>query len=90
MSFEPPDNIKEILANLPSRPGVYVHKDKEGRVLYVGKAVNLRSRVRSYFQKNVDSFKTRRLREQVADIEIITTDSDLEALLLEMTLIKKH
>ncbi|UCG22653.1 MAG: excinuclease ABC subunit UvrC [Chloroflexota bacterium] len=90
MSFEPPENIKEILANLPTRPGVYLHKDKEGRVLYVGKAVNLRSRVRSYFQKNVDSLKTRRLREQVADIEIITTDSDLEALLLEMTLIKKH
>jgi excinuclease ABC subunit C len=90
MTFEPPDNIQKILANLPTRPGVYLHKDKEGQVLYVGKAVNLRSRVRSYFQKNVDSFKTRRLREQVADIEIITTDTDLEALLLEMTLIKKH
>lgn len=90
MSFAPPENVKEILANLPTRPGVYLHKDKDGRVLYVGKAVNLRSRVRSYFHNNVDSFKTRRLREQVADIEIITTDSDLEALLLEMTLIKKH
>ena len=90
MSFEPPDNIKAILANLPTRPGVYLHKDKDGRILYVGKAVNLRSRVRSYFRNSVDSLKTRRLREQVADIEIITTDTDLEALLLEMTLIKKH
>jgi len=90
MSFEPPEHVKEILANLPSRPGVYLHKDKDGRVLYVGKAVNLRNRVRSYFHNNVDSFKTRRLREQVADIEIITTDTDLEALLLEMTLIKKY
>ncbi len=90
MSFEPPEHVKEILAALPTRPGVYLHKDKDGHVLYVGKAVNLRSRVRSYFHSNVDSFKTRRLREQVADIEIITTDSDLEALLLEMTLIKKH
>jgi excinuclease ABC subunit C len=90
MSFEPPDNVKEILTNLPTRPGVYLHKDKDGRVLYIGKAVNLRSRVRSYFHSNVDSPKTRRLREQVADIEIITTDTDLEALLLEMTLIKKH
>jgi excinuclease ABC subunit C len=90
MSFEPPENVKEILANLPARPGVYLHKDKDGNVLYVGKAVNLRNRVRSYFHNNVDSYKTHRLREQVADIEIITTDSDLEALLLEMTLIKKH
>jgi excinuclease ABC subunit C len=56
----------------------------------VGKAINLRSRVRSYFQKNVDSYKTHRLRKQIEDIEIITTDSELEALLLEMTLIKKH
>jgi excinuclease ABC subunit C len=90
MSFEPPDNIKGILANLPTRPGVYLHKDKDGRVLYVGKAVNLRSRVRSYFRNSVDSYKTLRMREKVADIEIITTDTDLEALLLEMTLIKKH
>jgi excinuclease ABC subunit C len=90
MSFQPPTQIKELLANLPTRPGVYLHKDEHGKVLYVGKAVNLRSRVRSYFQTNVDSFKTRRLRQQIADIEIITTDSELEALLLEMTLIKKH
>ncbi len=90
MSFEPSDRIKEILANLPTRPGVYLHKDTHGNVIYIGKAVNLRSRVRSYFQKNVDSYKTRRLREHIHDIEIITTDSELEALLLEMTLIKKH
>ncbi len=90
MSFEAPDNVKEILANLPSRPGVYLHKDSNDRVIYVGKAVNLRSRVQSYFRNNVDSFKTRRLREQVVDIEIITTDTELEALLLEMNLIKKY
>ncbi len=82
--------IQEILDNLPTRPGVYLHKDSQGKVIYVGKAVNLRSRVRSYFQQNVDSFKTRHLRDHIADIEIITTDTDLEALLLEMTLIKKH
>ncbi len=90
MSFNPPERIQEILANLPNRPGVYLHKNGEGVVLYVGKAVNLRSRVRSYFQKNVDSYKTNRMRQQVEDIEIITTDSELEALLLEMTLIKKY
>ncbi len=90
MAISVSPQIKEILDNLPQRPGVYIHKDAEGRVIYVGKTVNLRHRVRSYFQKNVDSFKTRRLRDAIADIEIITTDSDLEALLLEMTLIKKH
>ncbi|MFN2190024.1 MAG: GIY-YIG nuclease family protein [Candidatus Promineifilaceae bacterium] len=75
MTIEVSDHIKEILDNLPQRPGVYLHKDADGRVIYVGKTVNLRNRVRSYFQKNVDSFKTRRLRDSISDIEIITTDS---------------
>lgn len=90
MSFEPSLRIKEILENLPTRPGVYIHKDKDGKIIYVGKAVNLRNRVRSYFQTNVDSYKTHKLRQQIADIETIITDSELEALLLEMNLIKKH
>lgn len=90
MAYTPPERVQEILKNLPTRPGVYLHKDQDGNILYVGKAINLRSRVRSYFQANVDSYKTHRLRQQIADIEIITTDSELEALLLEMTLIKKH
>ncbi|HSM56447.1 MAG TPA: excinuclease ABC subunit UvrC [Candidatus Sulfomarinibacteraceae bacterium] len=90
MAYTPPERVQDILDNLPSRPGVYLHKDEDGKILYIGKAVNLRSRVRSYFVRNVDSYKTRLLRRQVADIEIITTDSELEALLLEMTLIKKH
>jgi excinuclease ABC subunit C len=90
MSFKPPEKVQEILDNLPAKAGVYLHKDKDGRIIYVGKAINLRSRVRSYFLKNVDSVKTARLRRHIAEIEIITTDSELEALLLEMTLIKKH
>jgi excinuclease ABC subunit C len=90
MSFKPPEKVQEILANLPIKAGVYLHKDKDGRIIYIGKAINLRSRVRSYFLKNVDSVKTARLRRHIADIETITTDSELEALLLEMTLIKKH
>lgn len=89
MSFTAPENVQEILANLPKRPGVYLHKNEQGTVLYVGKAINLRSRVRSYFHNNVDSIKTQRLRREIKDIEIITTDSELEALLLENTLIKK-
>jgi excinuclease ABC subunit C len=90
MSFTIPARIQEILENLPPRPGVYIHKGENGEILYIGKAVNLRSRVRSYFANNVDSYKTMHLRRRIADIEIITTDSELEALLLEMTLIKKH
>ncbi len=90
MSFTPPENVQEILKNLPAKPGVYLHKDKHGKVIYVGKAISLRSRVRSYFHIQVDSIKTQRLRRDIADIEIITTDSELEALLLENTLIKKY
>lgn len=90
MSFIPPPRVKEILQRLPPRPGVYLHKDKNSKIIYIGKSVNLRSRVRSYFAKNVDSHKTHRLRQRIEDIEIITTETELEALLLEMTLIKKH
>lgn len=90
MGYTPSPRLQEVLDNLPSRPGVYLHKDEKGKILYIGKAVNLRSRVRSYFTPTVDSYKTMHLRRRVADVEIITTDSELEALLLEMTLIKKH
>jgi excinuclease ABC subunit C len=84
--------IEQILKNLPGKPGVYLHKNAQGKVIYVGKAVNLKSRVRSYFHKSATttSPKTRRLVEEIADIEFIVADSELEALLLENTLIKKH
>jgi excinuclease ABC subunit C len=90
MTFKPSERITELLNNLPTKPGVYLHKDAAGNVLYVGKAINLRNRVRSYFHTHVDSIKTQRLRRLIADIEVITTESELEALLLEMTLIKQH
>ena len=90
MSYTPSDHLSDVLNSLPAKPGVYLHKDAEGTVLYVGKAINLRNRVRSYFHTNVDSVKTLRLRRHIADIEVITTDSELEALLLEMTLIKQY
>ena len=90
MSYTPPQRIQKLLDNLPARPGVYIHKDEQGKILYIGKTVNLRARVRSYFANNVDSTKTLHLRRRIHDVEIITTDSELEALLLEMTLIKKH
>ncbi len=90
MTYSPPPQIQQILSNLPAKPGVYLHKNEKGVILYVGKAINLRSRVRSYFHNHVDSIKTQRLRREIADIEIITTASELEALLLENTLIKRY
>ena len=84
-------NLEQILKNLPTKPGVYLHKNAQDKVIYVGKAVNLRSRVRSYFHKSAqNNEKTRRLVKEIADIEFIVADSELEALLLENTLIKKH
>lgn len=83
--------IEARLSSLPTRPGCYLHKDKNGVILYVGKAVNLRNRVRSYFQKSANHTpKIRRLVSQIADLEIIVTDTELEALVLECSLIKKH
>ncbi|NJN92713.1 MAG: excinuclease ABC subunit UvrC [Anaerolineales bacterium] len=86
------EKIEQILKNLPGKPGVYLHKNAQGKVIYVGKAVNLKNRVRSYFHKSASfsSPKTRRLVEEIADIEFIIAESELEALLLENTLIKKH
>jgi excinuclease ABC subunit C len=86
-------HIQEILDNLPASPGVYLMKDDEGAIIYVGKAVNLRSRVRSYFQPSAlrDRLsKAARLAERVVDIEFIVVDTELEALLTEINLIKAH
>jgi excinuclease ABC subunit C len=86
-----PKNLPEILKNLPTRPGVYLFKNSADKVIYVGKAVNLRSRVRSYFHKSAQHTpKTFRLVKDIAQIEFIVSDSEIEALLLENTLIKRH
>lgn len=81
------ENLKEKLARLPETPGVYLMKDDKGRVLYVGKAVSLRDRVRSYFSKQTDP-KTVQLAEQIADVEYINAGSEIEALILEARLVK--
>ena len=74
------DKVSAILDNLPVRTGVYIMKDDYGRVLYVGKAVNLRSRVRSYFQESAaHSGKTKRLVEKVRDIDYVVTETETEA-----------
>lgn len=82
--------LAEKLANLPTNPGVYQYKNAEGKVIYVGKAKNLRNRVRSYFQEGRPrDAKTKALVTKICDLEIIVTDSAVEALILEDTLIKK-
>ncbi len=85
------DHLKGILDTLPVKPGCYIMKNATGDVIYVGKAINLRSRVRSYFQERADQDrKTGKLVSQVVDLEWIVVGSELEALILEMNLIKKH
>ncbi|HEY3876773.1 MAG TPA: excinuclease ABC subunit UvrC [Candidatus Kapabacteria bacterium] len=84
--------LEEKLESLPKEPGVYQFKNGAGRVIYVGKAKVLRNRVRSYFQnfrRGVGDGKFRALVSKIADVELILTDSDVEALILENTLIKK-
>lgn len=83
--------LQEKLSQLPNSPGVYVMKDAGGAVIYVGKARNLRQRVRTYFSQSGDSrWHVRFLVARIADLDIILTDTEKEALLLENTLIKQH
>lgn len=83
-------NLKEKLKYLPEKPGVYLLKDKEGKVLYVGKALSLKKRVKSYFQRGVLSPRLEFLISQVADVEWVITDSETEAFLLECNFIKYY
>ncbi|WP_250881510.1 GIY-YIG nuclease family protein [Streptococcus equi] len=81
--------IKHKLELLPDSPGCYLHKDKAGTIIYVGKAKNLRNRVRSYFRGSHDT-KTELLVSEIADFEFIVTGSNTEALLLEINLIQEN
>ena len=82
--------LEEKLKEIPSSPGVYLHKDAAGKVIYVGKAKNLRSRVRSYFRARPFDRKTDALVGQITDFEFIVTDNEVEALILEATLVKQY
>lgn len=84
------DQLAVKLRNLPESPGVYQYFNKQGQIIYVGKAKNLKSRVRSYFLKNQQSPKTRALVEKICDLRLILTDNEIEALVLENNLIKEH
>jgi excinuclease ABC subunit C len=87
--------LDEKLKEIPRSPGVYLYKDAAGKIIYIGKAKNLRNRVRSYFQSGRTAdfsygIKTSELVKQIADVEIIVTDNEVEAFILEATLVKQH
>src|SRR6476620_7845791 len=86
-----PSRVENQLKSLPAKPGVYLFRDADGDVLYVGKAKSLRSRVRSYFQRTTDGRpQIQSLPAKVSDIEVIVTGSEVEALHLEQNLVKRH
>jgi excinuclease ABC subunit C len=78
------------LSDIPNNPGCYLFKDKSERIIYIGKAKNLRKRVTSYFQKNDRDLKTKSLVEKIESVDFIATDTEIEALILENNLIKRH
>jgi len=84
------ETIATILKSLPNKPGIYQHIDKDGKILYIGKAKDLKKRVASYFNKNLQNFRLESLVRKVVDIRIIVTETELDALLLENSLIKEH
>ena len=85
------DHLKGILNTAPLKAGCYLMKDSDGKVIYVGKAINLRNRLRSYFHASAnENLRTRQMVKRIANIDWIVVDSELEALILEMNLIKKY
>ncbi|MCL2451962.1 GIY-YIG nuclease family protein, partial [Candidatus Saccharibacteria bacterium] len=78
------------LKTLPNSPGVYFHKNADGEIIYVGKAAVLKNRVRSYFNREHPDVKTRALVAEIADVDWITTESELDALFLESEMVKRY
>ena len=83
-------DLETKLKNLPDKPGVYQFLNEKGKIIYVGKAVNLKNRVRSYFHNGVNSPKTLALVDKISDLQLIITDNEIEALVLENNLIKQY
>jgi excinuclease ABC subunit C len=83
--------LQQKIDNLPAEPGIYIYKNEQGKIIYIGKARSLRQRVRSYFQESrpLDS-KTQLLVSEISDLEYIVTDNEVEALILESSLVKKN
>ena len=91
MDQEPSFNIEEELKKLPAQPGVYIMHDARDEIIYVGKAISLKNRVRQYFQSSRGkTAKIEQMVSKIARFEYIITDSELEALVLECNLIKEH
>lgn len=86
----PSEKISNILRSLPNKPGVYQHLDKNGKILYIGKAKDLKKRVSSYFTKRHDNARTHLMVKKVEDIKTIITETEFDALLLENNLIKEY
>ena len=84
------DHIQAILERMPHEPGVYQHFDGDGKLLYIGKAKNLKKRVASYFTKQDHNGKTQLLVKKIRDVQWIVTASEADALLLENNMIKEH
>lgn len=84
------EHIRQLLGQIPDQPGVYQYLNKDGEIIYVGKAKNLKRRVSSYFQKEHEWLKTRQLVKQIADIHYVVVQSEQDAFLLENNLIKQH
>lgn len=82
--------LKDKLKALPSEPGVYFHKDKNGEIIYVGKAANLKNRVKSYFNKTEKDIKTQALVAEIATTDWVTTETELDALFLESEMVKRY
>ena len=90
-NVEKSEHIQHIIRTLPDNPGVYQYYDSEGKIIYVGKAKNLKKRVSSYFNKDqYENGKTQVLVKKIADIKYIIVDTEIDALLLENNLIKKY
>lgn len=83
-------DIEEELKKLPAKPGVYLMKDKEDNIIYVGKAISLKNRVRQYFRKNNKTTRIEKMVSLIDHFEYIVTDNEAEALILECNLIKKN
>lgn len=84
------NDLKSKIAAVPALPGIYQFLNKDGKIIYIGKAKNLRSRIHSYFRSKLDSPKTEALVKKVNDFDIIATENEIEALVLENNLIKRH
>ena len=82
--------MNKLLENAPTNPGVYIFKNKSKKIIYIGKAKNIKNRISNYFQKNIENKKTKKLSNQIDSVDFIITNNEMEALILENNLINIH